>query len=264
MKTIADLMKLPAMKNCYIVAGNQGIFNIVKRMDIQETPIPQINRFLLKHEIMFTTFWSTKNKSERIDFVKEMINKGCSSIGIMPEPYLNNKIDQEIIDLGNANSFPVIYIHQDVRWSDIVNQFSLLLDSKKDSFLDYKIADIMKIFYDFNETKNAKMLCNEISTFLDLPIILRTDNIYFSKTINKSEISLITSKLLNTQNVKDNIGIPITIIYEHKLIVAYYSNNSFIAIYFDDKMINSSNVRNFNTLAPILLKELDKSTKKKT
>mgnify|MGYP007017324164 CR=1 FL=1 len=129
----------------------------------------------------------------------------------------------------------------------------MLLDSKNDSYLDNKIADIMKILYNFNETKNAKVLCNEVSSFLDLPIILRTDNIYFSKTIDKNEISRITSKLLNTQNVKDNIDIPITIIYEHKLIVAYYSNNCFIAVYFEDNMINSNNVKNFNTLAPILL-----------
>lgn len=260
MKNIADLMKLPAMKNCYIVAGNQGIFNLVKRMDIQEIPIPEVNRFLLKSEIMFTTFWSSKDKNERIDFVQEMINKGCAGIGIMPEPYLNNKIDEEIIELGNNNSFPIIYIHPDVRWSDIVNQFSLLLDSEKDSMLEYKLTDLMKIFYDFSETKNTKALCNEISAFLDLPVIIRSDNIYYDTNIDKSEISYITSKLLNISNVKDNINIPITIICDNSLIVAYYSRNSFVAIYFDDKMINSDNVNNFHKLAPIILKELNKLT----
>jgi len=264
MKNIMDLMKLPAMKTSYIIAGSQGIFNNVKRMDIQEISCPEVNKFLLKSEIMFTTFWNAKDDLERINLVKAMINNGCAGIGIMPGPYLNNQIDKEIIDLGNENSFPIIYIPSDIRWSDIVNQFSLLLDSEKDSMLECKLAELFKIFYDFNESKNIEILCDSFSTFFDLPTIIKTDDIFFSKNIDKSDISIITSKLLSAHNVRDNINMPITIVSKkNNLIVSYYNQNSLIAIYINSKMIDSNNVTNFHKIALIVLNELDKISRKK-
>lgn len=263
MRNIMDLMKLPAMKTSYIVAGSQGIFNTVKRMDIQEISCPEVNKFLLKHEIMFTTFWNSKDSLERIDLVKAMIKNGCAGIGIMPGPYLNNQIDKEIIDLGNEHSFPIIYIHSDVRWSDIVNQFSLLLDSEKDSMLEFKLVELFKIFYKFNESKNIKLLCDSISEFFDLPIIIKNDSLHFSKNIDKNDISVIMSKLLSTNNVSENINMPITIVSNNNLLVSYYNTNSIFAIYINSKDIDSNNVNNFHKIAPIVLNELDKISRKK-
>ena len=91
MLKVVDLLKMPSFGQSYIVAGHDGMFNIVKKLEIMEEPYPAVLEFLVPYEFVLTNFWSMKsNKEGRLSLVKCMIEKRCSGLGIMPGPHLND------------------------------------------------------------------------------------------------------------------------------------------------------------------------------
>lgn len=259
MNKVVDLLKLPCLKNCFITAGYDGIFNTVKRMDILETSFPVVEKYLKPYEFVFTSFWNLKDdKENRINLVKSMIEHKCAGIGIMPGVNLNNEIDQSIIDLGNKHSFPIMYIPSNVRWSDIISEFSLLSNSIYQSDMDSDFFEILASFGDLHSDKNIKLFCNQLSHFLSLPVIIKADNIY-TMGINDKTVSIVLSKVYSimTQNTyKINTPIPLHINNEN-LSVVYFGNNSILATYIDRQSINNSKLQIFHKIAPIITKELD-------
>ena len=94
MLKVVDLLKMPSLGQSYIVAGHDGMFNVVKKLEIMEEPYPAVLEFLVPYEFMLTNFWSMKdNKEGRLQLVRSMIEKRCSGLGIMPGPHLNDVID---------------------------------------------------------------------------------------------------------------------------------------------------------------------------
>ncbi|NPV43413.1 MAG: hypothetical protein HPY70_05455 [Firmicutes bacterium] len=259
MHTVVDLLKLPCLEQSYLVAGFNGIFNIVKRMDILETPYPEVEQFLEPNEFLFTTFWNSKNdKSNRINLVKAMIKNKCAGIGIMPEPNLNGKIDQEIIDLANEFSFPVLYLPYSIRWSDVISQFSILTNSVNYSELDSNLVNILLAFSNLHIEKNPKRFCHQLSQYLSIPIIMSVDNIYFNGVENKT-VSIILSKIysIKKQNLH-KLNTPISLhIHGNNLSIVYFGNNSILATYLDSQNIAHSKLEVFHKIAPIVISELD-------
>lgn len=266
MSKVIDLLKLPCLKDCFIIAGYDGIFNIVKRMDILETAFPEVEKFQEPHEFVFTSFWNLrKDKGNRINLVKSMIKHKCAGIGIMPSLNLDDEIDQEILDLGNACSFPIMYIPSHVRWSDIISEFSLLTNPTVEPELDFNLIEILYSFCELHTEKNIKKFCYQLNKFLSIPIIINADNIY-SNGVSDKIISIVMSKLysIKTQNIY-KIDTPISLhVNKKNLSIAYYGKNSMLATCIDREDLNKPQLQVFHKIAPIVTRELDYLTGNKT
>ena len=64
MLKVVDLLKMPSLGQSYIVAGHDGMFNVVKKLEIMEEPYPAVLEFLVPYEFMLTNFWSMKDNKE--------------------------------------------------------------------------------------------------------------------------------------------------------------------------------------------------------
>lgn len=256
---IIDLLKMPSMEFSYIVAGLNGVFNDVKRIDILETSYPEVEKYLEPFEFIFTSFWNLKDdKQNRVNLVKSMIEHKCAGIGIMPDTNLKGKIDEEIIELGNKHSFPIVYIPPHVRWSDIISEFSLLTNSINQSALDSYLVDILMAFSELHADRNVKKLGAQLSQFLSLPIIISADNTYFEGLENKAA-STVISKIhsIKMQNFH-RLNIPISLqINDHYLAIVYYGESSIFATYISSQNISSPKLQTFHKIAPFIIRELD-------
>ena len=260
MLKIADLMGLPSLGQSYIVAGYDGIFNMIKKLDIMETPYPAVADFLVPYEFMMTSFWSLKtDKENRINLVKTMIERKCAGIGIMPGPNLGDAIDPEIIELGNDHSFPIIYIPTNVRWSDILSEYSILSQSNMNSALDSHLVDILNAFSDLHSNHDLGKFAEELRSFLSLPIILSLESVYCSG-VKTSTAALVLSKAhaIRLQNT-NKISTPVSLrVRKDSLSIAYYGNQSIVATYIGNNDINNPALHVFHKIAPVITKELDK------
>lgn len=259
MSIVSDLLKLPCLDKCFITAGFNGIFNEVKRMDILETSFPEVEKYLEPYEFVFTSFWNHRSdKHNRINLVKSMIEHKCAGIGIMPGLNLNDKIDQEILDLADANSFPVMYIPSHVRWSDVISDFSLLTNSVNKYGLDTSFTDILSAFSELHMERKIQKFCRQLSQLLSIPIIINADTIY-SAGINDKTLSIIISKIYDIKMQKSyRINSPISLqVNNENLSIVYYGNNSILTTYINIQNITNPKLETFHKIAPLITKELD-------
>lgn len=261
-KTIESLFRLPSMTNSYVAAGGKGMSREITRIDILETPYPEVEKFLEPNKFIFTTFWNSKNdKDARIKLVESMIFNKCAGIGIMPDNNLNGIIDSEILRLGNEYSFPVIFIDRSVRWSDIIKEFY------HNPNINNKIGnlDFSKLLFSierFNNCKDIKILTDELALLLQLPTIIMIKNNFCISEFRSNEY--VTEKVISKINiVKSSGNYPYNsgiVIYYDKLqyILAFYGTNSVFATIIDKDQLDGLKENLYYGIAPFIVSHIDK------
>lgn len=259
MNKVVDLLKLPCFDKCYIIAGINGIFNQVKRIDILETPFPEVEKYFEPNEFSLTSFWNHKDdKEKRIKLVESLINHKSAGIGIMPGLNLNDQIDQEILELADLHSFPIMYIPSNVRWSDVISDYSLLNNFNKNSTIEHSYADILSAFSELHTEKNIQNFCEQISRLIELPIVIHSNNIYSYGLDNKT-LSETTAKLYDIKAKKTfRINAPVSLhINNENLSIVYFGYHSIMATYVSTSNITNPKLEIFHKIAPLVAKELD-------
>ncbi len=262
---VSDLLKLPSLINSYIIGGHNGALNIVKKIDILESPYPIVEKFLMPYEFVFTSFWNCRDdKENRINLVKALIRNKCSGIGIMPGPNLNDCIDDEIIELANKFDLPVLYIPSNVLWSDIISEFSMISSPLNNLDIDSYFTDILLAFSNFQSSKDIDKLCTKLNEYLSLPIIMIVDDIYYSG-VEKKDISSLLSKI-NSITIKNEsqFYIPISIyISDDNYCMLYCTDNVMFATFIRGSNMVNPNLEVFHKIAPVVIKELNNLVSKK-
>lgn len=230
---IFEFLRLPSMTGSALVAGNtEALYKEIVRLDILESPHPFVEIFLEKDEFILTSFFISKDdKQARINLVRSMIDNNCAGLGIMPDLYLNNEIDGEIIEIANQASFPIILIPDSCRWSEILKDYykeSVLNSSEHINANYFSVSAIS--FRKFEKDRNHQELIDQLSKVFNTPMIIVDSEIYTSGFHN-IEIHNIYMRVKANISSKGLITSSFEIIeYESKLcyLVGYSANNKAI------------------------------------
>lgn len=202
MKTIKDLLDLKSMRSTYLITGISSVNRVISRLDILDTPYPEVVKFLEKDEFMFTTFWNSKNdKNSRIGLVESMIEKKCAGLGIMPELYLGSEIDSEIIEMAKKHDFPILHISKESRWSEIIKEFYRLENvTNKNEYRKIPYKLLFETFNKFNEEKNENKLLSSLSNILGIPILTYREHLVNYCSIDQKLLWRIEPLIQNSVN----------------------------------------------------------------
>ena len=260
MLKIIDFLKLPSLGQSYMVAGYDGIFNVIKKLEIMEEPYPSVLPYLVPSGFMLTNFWSMKEDKEgRYKLVKSMIDHRCAGFGIMPWPHLNDIVDDEIVELANKHGFPIIYISSNCRWGNIISEYGVLAYSDMSSSLDSRMGDALSIFAEFHDDSNIGRFCRNIGKFLDLPVIMSTNTVYSSDSGDINVAVLIAKIQAVCQQSRSSLTSPISIRFDDiHLALVYFGKRSLVAACIPNSTLNSQALQLFHKIAPTAVKELDK------
>lgn len=260
MLKVIDLLRLPSLKQSYVVAGGEGIFNLIRSFEIMEEPYPQVVKFMVANGFFVTNFWSLKdNKIARINLIRAMIDKHCSGIGIMPGIHLHDHIDNEIIDLANANNFPVIYIPATVRWGDLITEYSIVANGNAVPEDEINLDEILSIFSDFHENENIDALCQNIGELLHLPIIIINDSVHSANIENEKLNQAVTQIQIVVQRGLDTIQSPFMMrIAEDWMAVVYTGNRCILACCVDNANLRNPLLQLYYRIGPSITRALDK------
>jgi len=133
--SIEDMLKLDVMKSCKLIAGFRGVRNTISRVNIMADP--DIVEWTTEGEFLLTTAYSFKQ--DNIDAQKELIfqcaKKKLAGIGIKITPYLES-LDNEILELANDLSFPIIDIHYSIPLSEVMMATIKEIFNKQASLLE--------------------------------------------------------------------------------------------------------------------------------
>lgn len=261
MLKIVNLLNAPSLDKSYVAAGFDGIYNIIKKLEIMEEPYPSVVDFLTPCEFLLTNFWSMRDDPEgRVNLVKAMIEKRCAGLGIMPLPHLGNKIDPEIVELANRHSFPVIYIDGNARWGDIISEYGVLSHSDITSPFDSSLTAVVEAFSHFYRSGNVGAFCEEFSRIMALPLIMSTDTVYSGGSENGVSVAQVISRIQTVfQSRSRSIDVPVSIrVNEGYMGVVYFGKRSMVAAYFPNAGLNHPSLHLLSSIAPKIVSELDR------
>lgn len=114
--------------NVNLIAGKEGVQNIIEYLSIQESPLK--SERIRKNGLIMSTLQSFLNTKEVIDHIKWLISIEIKAIAI--HLVIIKKVPQEIIDFCNTNSLPLMTIPENVPYSDFFSVYNQLLQEDSD------------------------------------------------------------------------------------------------------------------------------------
>jgi len=140
--TIKDVLELPAYKDCRLIAGSSGIYNIVLYADSME--VPDIKPWLRPHLFMITTGYSIRNLPNAVmQLVLDLHHAGCAALAIKTK--FIGEISADVIMAAEELGFPIIVVPDWVPASDLFVPLMNLIYSEQDTQLqsNYFFIDLM-------------------------------------------------------------------------------------------------------------------------
>ncbi len=133
--SVEDMLGLEVMGDSKLIAGFKGIRNTISRVNIMADP--DIMDWVQEGEFLLTTayFFEKDNVEAQKKLIRECSERHLAGIGIKVSPYLDTLSD-EVVDLADELSFPLIDIHQSIPLSDIMMGVFKEIFNKQASLLE--------------------------------------------------------------------------------------------------------------------------------
>lgn len=262
MLKVIDLLRLPSLSEAFIAAGAEGMFKIIRKLEVLEEAYPSVVRFLRPNEFYLTNFWSLVDKKEgRIKLIEEMIEHHCSGIGIMPGEHLDDKIDEEILALANEREFPIIYIPSSVRWGNLISEYGIVASGSTGDLSFASLKEILNIFNAFHTGQNVSRLCRDLSQMLNLPLIIG-DGAVYSHNTEKISVPMVVSRVHQIcGTVSEVSSLPMTVRIDNQwMAIAYPGRKSMLVACVENTEIRERELQLLNQIAPMIVHELDRIT----
>lgn len=128
MISVSRLLNKLHSYNVNLIAGKEGVHNIIDYLSIQESPLK--SKRIRKNGLIMSTLQSFLDTKEVIDHLKWLISVEVKAIAI--HLVIIKKIPNEIIDFCDKNGLPLLTIPENVPYSDIFGIFNQLLQEDSD------------------------------------------------------------------------------------------------------------------------------------
>lgn len=116
--TVRSMLDLEALDTLSVVAGQRGLDK--KVADITFLDAPDAIKWIRGGEFIITTLYLYRDIEEQIKLIDHLAQKNVSALGIKLHRYVHSLTD-EVIELANNLSLPLISIPNEKAWVDLIN-----------------------------------------------------------------------------------------------------------------------------------------------
>ncbi|MDD4238227.1 MAG: PucR family transcriptional regulator ligand-binding domain-containing protein [Desulfotomaculaceae bacterium] len=125
--TVHELLKLPLLSGAHLVAGQQGIKNLIKSISFMEAP-DSVNWVMPYDFLISNAYLFSSNPGFELNLISKLAEKKVSAIGIKLNRYLTN-IPEEIKRQSNEEGLPVIILPYNITPSQLISTITKTLNS---------------------------------------------------------------------------------------------------------------------------------------
>jgi len=116
--TVRETLTLDSFKGFRVIAGQSGLDREVSTTTFIEAPDSW--KWIRGGEFVLTLGYAFQEESQLFDLVHKLIDHGASCIGIKTERFLK-RIPENVLELAEQHSFPVIDIPISVPFAEIIH-----------------------------------------------------------------------------------------------------------------------------------------------
>jgi len=133
--TIENILKIESLSGLKILAGQSGIQREVTSVTVVDSP--DGNEWVKGGELVLTTGYFMKDDPEEIEKqIVKIYNSGVAAFAIKLNRYIG-VISNNVIEMANKLSFPIIYIPPNYKYIDIINPILLTIINEQAKNLQY-------------------------------------------------------------------------------------------------------------------------------
>ncbi|MCH4886302.1 hypothetical protein EZV73_01920 [Acidaminobacter sp. JC074] len=128
--TVGDILKIKALNKAKILAGKDGLRNIVSSINIYEYILKKTHD--RRGEMYLTSFYDLKDQGQDAlyDHIEILIDTDCPGLIMALSAF--DEISDRIADLADRNNFPIIGVSPEVTYADILEKaYKLILENKR-------------------------------------------------------------------------------------------------------------------------------------
>ncbi|MGC7873466.1 PucR family transcriptional regulator [Desulfosporosinus sp. SYSU MS00001] len=133
--TVEKLLKLEPLRTSQVMAGAQGLKNVVKGVTIMEAP--DIVDWLAGGELLLTSLYSTLGgKVNYREFIRNLAAKDVCALAVKIRRFVD-RIPPDILEIADEIGLPIIQLEGNVRYVDIMYPVMEILFNKQVIELKY-------------------------------------------------------------------------------------------------------------------------------
>ncbi|MBC8571110.1 PucR family transcriptional regulator [Zongyangia hominis] len=167
--TVADALKIGALKECKLIGGKMGVDRKISWVDTME--IPNISPWLKKNELLITTGYAIKNDAGAlIGLLRDMAQVQAAGLAIKTR-FLGG-FSQEIIELANELALPLIEIPPEIPFVDITHPLMKALVDEHNSKLEFSERMNAKFMELELNAGGFESIAQMLSNLISLPVII--------------------------------------------------------------------------------------------
>ncbi|MGG1658462.1 PucR family transcriptional regulator [Brevibacillus sp. NRS-1366] len=199
MLTIKDLLQIKSIDGIKIIAGEQGINNVVSIVNIMENP--DAFDWLSSNELLLSTGYIFKDNEElQNKIIKELAEINCSGLCIKMQRYFD-QIPQNMIDLANKYGLPLLALPFEYTLSKVIAIINEKASGRYD-LLNRKTLDMHNTLFRIAlEGGGIARISSELAETINNPILIldRDWNLLHYTEVSQNHVPL-KSCLTLTQN----------------------------------------------------------------
>jgi PucR family transcriptional regulator, purine catabolism regulatory protein len=167
---VSQLLTVPNLNGMNIIAGQSGIEREVTTVNMMDAP--DIIHYLNKNEFLITTAYHFKDQPHMLtELVEAMAKQSCAGLGIKTKRFLDN-IPDEVIQLADQLSLPVIELPLHLSLGEIVNHTLRAILDQRSSELTFALETHKQFTKIIMEGKGIGLLLQDLSRMIQRPVQL--------------------------------------------------------------------------------------------
>lgn len=173
--TVKEILQRPLFRKAKVVAGHQGLGRIVKWVHAIEVTQIRERDLLHGHELVLSTGIVWGREDVRLSFLKQLIDKNVSALGIQLGYYFE-EIPQDLIDMANQHHFPIIIWEKadEVPYVDVTHDLHRALINKHYEMIDQLERFSREVNQLLLSTDALPKILQLLYRYLRMPVVYRT------------------------------------------------------------------------------------------
>ncbi|WP_312814216.1 PucR family transcriptional regulator ligand-binding domain-containing protein [Sedimentibacter sp.] len=168
--TVKQVLELEVFKNAKVVAGKDGLTNIVRNATLME--VPDIFPYIDSQSILITTLYPIYSNEDAInELIPKLVELNLSGICIKPARYID-EIPKSMIRQADNLNFPIIELPSEANLSKLISEILEISLKKHIEILNFRNLVHERLMELFLKGENIDVLVNNLSDIVGYPIIL--------------------------------------------------------------------------------------------